>query len=401
MFLNLLELKRIVDARNNVSCMFYTVMENIVALYHGIRLSSARGTCVQEKNIKSLDTDLSRIARIRDKLTCRYNAGIFTRGDIMRVSFLLKLLIILSFALNSSAQDQGPLDLSLNLEAGSSYLCVMELNKNVVQTEGGRDQTLKHELLMSWRYDVIGTNDNGDINIKLTYTRIKVKQDFGFQSSEYDSDSPPDYVEPAMRGHGAVVGSELGVVISRKGQIIELQGVDAMLDKMIEDLDLPDSPAKNQMIASMRSQFGEDDLRQTLEQITGFYPELPVEPGDKWTSETLVSTGLPMKVVDNYMLRSRRNGVADIDVSSVITSSPDSEGVRMGPVSIFYDITGTHTGSIEVDESTGLPIRYELDMTFSGTVIASGIPDMEPQSSPIRVDGRTVVTFTNLKDVEP
>lgn len=319
----------------------------------------------------------------------------------MRVSFLLRSLTILSFALNASGQDQGPLDLNLNLEAESSYLCVMEMNQDVAQTIDGHDQTLKQELLMSWRYDVIGSNENGDIDINLTYTRIKVKQDFGFQSSEYDSDSPPDYIEPSMRGYGAVVGSELGVSMGKKGRITELRGVDTMLDNMIEDLDLPDSPAKNQLISSMRSQFGENALRQALEQITGFYPESPVNTGDKWTLEKLVSTGLPMKVVDNYELRSRKNGVADIDVSSVITSSPDSAGVQMGPVSIFYDIIGSHSGFIEVDESTGLPKRYEIDMSLSGTVRASGIPDEEPQIWPIRADGRVVVTFEKVEEVGP
>ncbi len=319
----------------------------------------------------------------------------------MRIPFLAKLLSIFSFTLIASAQDQPPLDLNLNLEAGSSYMCVMEMNQDLAQTTGGHDQTLKQELLISWRYDVIGSNDNGDIDIKLTYSRIKIKQDFGFQSSEYDSDSPPDYIEPSMRGYGVAVGSELGVRMSRKGHVIEMQGVDSMLDKMIEDLALPDSPAKNQMIAAMRSQFGEDALRQAIEQIMRFYPESPVNSGDRWTSETLVSSGLPMRVVDNYTLQSRKNGVATIDVSSVITSSPDSEGVQMGPVSIFYDITGAHAGSIEVDESTGLPLRSEIDMTFSGTVKASGIPDEEPQSWSIRRDGRVVVTFEKLENAGP
>lgn len=319
----------------------------------------------------------------------------------MRKSFLVKSLAILSITLNASAQDQSPLDLNLNLEAESSYLCVMEMNQDVAQTINGHDQTLRQELLMSWRYDVIGTSDNGDVDINLTYTRIKVKQDFGFQSSEYDSDSPPDYIEPSMRGYGAVVGSELGVRMGKKGRIIELRGVDTMLDNMIEDLNLPDSPAKNEMIASMRSQFGENALRQALEQITGFYPESPVNTGDKWTSEKLVSTGLPMKVVDNFTLRSRKDGVAGIDVSSEITSSPDSAGVQMGPVSIFYDIAGSHSGSIEVDESTGLPIKSEIDMSLSGTVRASGIPDEEPQSWPIRTHGRAVVTFEKVEDAGP
>ncbi len=319
----------------------------------------------------------------------------------MRIPFLAKLLSIFSFTLVASAQDLPPLDLNLNLEAGSSYMCVMQMNQDLAQTTGGHDQTLEQELLISWRYDVIGSNDNGDIDIKLTYSRIKIKQDFGFQSSEYDSDSPPDYIEPSMRGYGVAVGSELGVRMSKKGHVIEMQGVDSMLDKMIEELDLPDLPAKNQMIAAMRSQFGEDALKHALEQITGFYPESLVNPKDKWTSEKLVSAGFPMKVVDNYTLRSRKNGIANIDVSSVITSSPDSEGVQMGPVSIFYDITGAHTGSIEVDESTGLPIRSEIDMSLSGTVRASGIPDEEPQSWPIRADGRVVVTFETLENAGP
>ena len=319
----------------------------------------------------------------------------------MRIPFLAKLLSIFSFTLVASAQDLPPLDLNLNLEAGSSYMCVMQMNQDLAQTTSGHDQTLEQELLISWRYDVIGSNDNGDIDLKLTYSRIKIKQDFGFQSSEYDSDSPPDYIEPSMRGYGVAVGSELGVRMSKKGHVIEMQGVDSMLDKMIEELDLPDSPAKNQMIAAMRSQFGEDALKHALEQITGFYPESLVNPKDKWTSEKLVSAGFPMKVVDNYTLRSRKNGIAYIDVSSVITSSPDSEGVQMGPVSIFYDITGAHVGSIEVDESTGLPIRSEIDMSLSGTVRASGIPDEEPQSWPIRADGRVVVTFETLENAGP
>jgi hypothetical protein len=314
----------------------------------------------------------------------------------MRIQVLSKRPVILCFVLSAFAQGQEPLDLSLNLDSGSSYLCVMEMNQDVTQTAGGHEQMFKQELLMSWRYDVIGRNDSGDIDIKLTYTRIKVKQDFGFQSSEYDSDSPPEYIEPSMKGYGSVVGSKLDIRIGRKGDIKDLRGVDSMLDKMIEDLDLPDSPAKEEMIAAIRSQFGEDALRQSLEQITGFYPELPVRPGDQWSSEKLVTTGFPMEVVDDYTLRSRENGVATIDLSSVISSSPDSEGVRMGPVSIFYDIAGSQNGSIEVDESTGLPIRSKIDMNLSGTVKASGVPDEEPQSWPIRNDGRVVVTFEKI-----
>ena len=214
-------------------------------------------------------------------------------------------------------------DLRLNLQTGSSYSCVMETEQEIMQTVNDQERKLGQDMLQSWRYDVIGKDDKGDFELRQTYTRIRIRQNYGFQTSEYDSDSPPEYIEPFMRGYGALIGSQLQITITPKGKVTKIEGVDSLFENIIAELDLPDSPRKDEIIDNLRGQFGETAIRQSLEQIFGFFPQSTVEKNQNWTSEKDISTGIPMRVVDEYTLQTLEGGVAYIDINSTV-SSPDN-----------------------------------------------------------------------------
>jgi len=288
---------------------------------------------------------------------------------------------------------EKPLTLELKVAPGSSFICQMDMNRNVSQTIDEKVQSFAQNLLMVWRYDVIGEDDRGNFKIDLTYTRVKIKQDFGFQSSEYDSDNPPSYIDPSMRGYGALIGAVLRMTVDKRGNVIELDGAEALLDRVISDLDLPESPRKEQIISEIRKQFGQDALKSSIQQITAFYPSVPIAIGDSWESVSTDNSGFPMRIVSRYTLASRQNGMARIELNSTITASPDSHGIDMGDIKIFYDIAGEQSGVIMADEKTGLPVNSEMDMGFEGTVRAEGVPDQPARFWPIKADGRAVVTF--------
>jgi hypothetical protein len=315
----------------------------------------------------------------------------------MRLRFSVTVILIL-MAAASPATAQQPLDLRLNLKAGTSYSCQMETEQQIAQTVNDEDRKLGQETLQSWRYDVIGVNDHDDFKLRLTYTRIRVRQDYGFQLSEYDSDSPPDYVEPFMRGYAALVGSELLITITPKGKITDIDGADSLFESIIAELDLPDSPRKDEIMDGIRGQFGETAIRQSIEQIFSFFPQSPVETGQMWTSEKEITSGIPMKVVDEYTLKSSEDGVAYIDVFSRVSSHPDRRPVQLGPVEMVYEIQGSHRGYVRVDEPTGLPLESQLDMDLSGTIRASGVPDEDQEAWPMRSTGRVSVTFQRIPD---
>lgn len=311
-----------------------------------------------------------------------------------KLLFISGLIIFaaVSFYASESCSGQS-LELSLGLLKGDAYDCVMDLTQSVTQNIDGVEQRLDQRLIINWNYEVTGVGDDGIIDLRMTYQRIRINQDFGFNQSEYDSDNPPSYIEPSMRGYGALAGSILEISMDNKGSVIRLTGTDDLIDRMIEDIDLPDSPDRDRMLDGIRSQFGEKALTESIQQITSFYPPMPVAVGDEWSSETSIGAGFPMLILNRYILISKDGGLSIIKLESEITAGDDGAGIEIGSVNIFYDIAGAQNGIIEVDEASGLPVRSDIEMSFKGTVNISGLPDDGPQSWPIKANGRVVVTF--------
>jgi hypothetical protein len=306
----------------------------------------------------------------------------------------LKLTVIMLLLWPFSLKAADELVLRLNLQPQTSYIYTMDMTQTRVQSVENQNQSLSQEMLEEWKYDVTGLEKSNEMNLKLTYKRIKVTQNFNEQSSSYDSDNPPEYLDPSMKGLASMPGAVLTVRLTPDGKVAQIKGVDAMLDKMIKAMAMPNPDQKEAVIADLRKQWGTDAMKQSLEQITSFYPSEPVLPGDSWSSIfDIASGGLPMHIKSEYTLKSRNDGKAIIDVASTISSDSSTGTVTMGSLTMAYDIKGSQNGTIEVDEATSLPLNSKLDMHYDGTVTVSGVPDQQPQTWPISADGSVQVTF--------
>jgi len=306
---------------------------------------------------------------------------------IQRITIVIALAISVQFAV---AQDK--LNFALRLEAGSSFLSTFDASQNITQTVDGEKQELTQEMFMSWIYDVQSRDKSGEMDIRLTYKRIKVLQDYGEQVSEYDSENPPSFLDPSMRGLATLPGTVLNLRLDTRGKVLKLRGVDEMLDKMITAMQLPDSPNKENIIADLRKQFGMEAMKQSIEQATLFYPEKAVSVGQTWVQKVNLSSSLPMNIESNYSLQSRIDGISSISVKSDIKADT-SNALRMGQLSLIYDISGNQDGLLKVDEKTGLPISSELNSSYSGNVIVAGVADDDKQSWPISAVGSVKATF--------
>jgi hypothetical protein len=308
----------------------------------------------------------------------------------MKMKLMLLLFLFSPYGLNAADK----LTLKLNLEPEQIYIYTMDVNQTRIQTVDGEKQSLSQEMLEVWNYYVIKHERSGDMNLKLTYKRVKVSQNYDDQNTAFDSDNPPEYLDPSMKGLSTMPGTVLMVRMTSDGKVAKIEGVDAMLDKMIAAMALPDSGQKKAVIADLRKQWGTEALKQSIEQITSFYPESPIVVGDKWNNSfDITSGGLPMHISSQYTYNSDSSGIAIIDAASDISSDSASSAVKMGLLTMAYQINGTQTGTIEVDEVTGLPSKSKLDMHYDGTVTVSGVPDEPAQSWPISADGTVLVTF--------
>ena len=281
----------------------------------------------------------------------------------------------------------------LTLIPGENYICNMEMSKRVKQTIGGTEQVMEQNLKIAWDYDILSKNDAGNYEISAKFSRIKSLQKFGMQTVEFDSDNLPEYIDPSMMGYKLLVGSELEMEMTPEGKVKGLSGFEEIIDKIIENLNIPESPQRDEIIKGLRDQFGNEVMRQSFEQMTVFYPGRPVVVGDSWHNDFTIDVGFPMVVESDYTLVSRENGIADINVASVIRSNPNSEGIDMGVFSLIYEIEGDQKGRIRLDESSGLPVQSDIQQSFSGTVSVSETSDFQERSWPISAEGRVLISF--------
>jgi hypothetical protein len=305
---------------------------------------------------------------------------------------IFRPLFTMTLLLASSTAAQEKLNLRFNLQPQTEYLYTIDMNQTNTQTVDGEEQRLKQQMILVIEFDVLKRDSDNITEVGLTYKRVKIDQDYGHQIVQFDSDVPPEFLDPSMKGMAALPGTYLLVRYSPKGKVVDIDGIDRMLDKMIAAMELPEKPEKEKIIANLRKQYGDDAIRQQIEQLTEFYPDKTVAVGDTWKNEIAMSSGFPMQIKSSYALQSRSDGIGTITVSSTVSSNPQDR-IEMGPLSMAYDVKGTQSGKIQVEESTGLAIRSEVNLQFSGQVNVSGVPNEEAQSWPVSADGTVIVTI--------
>ncbi|OGC43382.1 hypothetical protein A2Y85_08515 [candidate division WOR-3 bacterium RBG_13_43_14] len=82
-----------------------------------------------------------------------------------------------------------------------------------------------------------------------------------------------------------LLGQSFTMTVSSRMKIVALEGLDEMVDRMIDNLDIPEGMSREQMKENFQNQFGDESMKETMEQMFAFYPELPVRKGDTWYNE--------------------------------------------------------------------------------------------------------------------
>jgi hypothetical protein len=305
------------------------------------------------------------------------------------------IVIFLLIAIPVAAQEK--IGFRLNPDPGATYSLTMVMNQKVTQAVDDEEQTLAKNMSLVWEYEVLKKKKSGQTEVKLTYKRVKMSQDYGPQNVEYDSDNPPAFLDPSMKSLASLPGAELNVVFAPDGQVEQIRGVDELLDRMVKSMELPENPHKNEIISDLKRQFGAEALKQTLGEITSFYPEKPVAVGEQWDKELSITTGFPMNISSEYTLGAVSGDTATIQATARVESGPDSGAVTMGELIMKYNIQGEQDGTITVSTVTGLPIRTETNLHFDGAVTVSGIDDEGPRTWPISSAGTVIVTFVRLE----
>jgi hypothetical protein len=170
-----------------------------------------------------------------------------------------------------------------------------------------------------------------------------------------------------------------------------VEGLDAMYTRVAGKLALPDAATKAAVENALRTQFGEQAIRESIETSTAIFPRAPVGPNDTWGGKVTLSRGFPLVVDTSYTLKSRNSGIAVLDVHSTVEPNPDAGPIAIGNAKVSYELRGKQDGTIEVQESTGWIIRATFTQQVSGDVTAQGGQSNDRITWPMSVDATNTI----------
>ena len=306
---------------------------------------------------------------------------------------LMSLCLALSFAAMLGiprAVAQESIMLNLHVEPGQEWVQDFEMQQDLEQTVMGQKMPMKQTIGMRMHSTVTDRpGEAGGRWIQMKYTRVWFKQAGAAGELDYDSADPPAELAPAARGYAGLVGQQLQFEMTPDGRVTEVEGIDELVQNMVEALDLPDGPMKEAATQAMKGQMNEDSIKQMMSLATAIYPPKPVAVGDSWEDRSMLGGMTPMVIDSTFTLKEFDDTTATLAVDGKLAPAPDAQPFEMNGMKMMAQLGGTQNGTTVLDRDTGLAIKSTVQQSMSGTMSMT-----TPQGQDMDIDMTVESTMT-------
>jgi len=301
----------------------------------------------------------------------------------------IKSLIIttfLFFCIIGSAQSY---DLRYQLELGKTYKFYQATELNITQTIGPMDQEVDNSFRGITRFTP--TKIEGEnITLKVAFETLSVQIKSMFFNVLYDSSLPVEKTDNIGLMYEGVVNKDFTMVITPKGKVISVDGMDQIIEDAAEALIYASTRSLERIKGTMNSHFGEESLKGNMEMILSIYPDEKQKVGDKWTTETRLTSALQADLMSNWTLESADNN--NWIISSVGKVSADAQEANMDGMLMRFNLNGNNHSKFTVNQNDGWFEKGWQKQSISGFIEMLGKKEGEEDMQiPVSVTSSTTL----------
>ena len=253
-----------------------------------------------------------------------------------------------------SGASLDPVVLQLDLEEGAVYRIRTLTTQDMSQSFEGQTFEIGQIMGFEYMYTVTSREPDGSAWVDVSYTRAIFESETPLGTESYDSADSSGQIPEGAEGFAAVVGTGFSMKIGSDGEILEIEGLDEMLDQILSGLNLPDAEMRQAFELTLRQQYSEQAMKDQLGNLLFDFPEGSLQVGDSWSSTQESNVMLPIIAETTYTLLDFDENMALIEVRSEIRTGEGEGGMDFGLFAFDFTISGTQTGTIQVDLNTGL-----------------------------------------------
>ncbi|HOP04372.1 MAG TPA: DUF6263 family protein [Tenuifilaceae bacterium] len=267
--------------------------------------------------------------------------------------------------------------------AGNDILLRLKLNKGdvtkyrsensqvITQTVQGMNQVVDQSQIVEYTIHVADSDGDGNVLVDIVYNRIVVEITANGMEMKFDSDSNNESANqnPQFMGFAALVGKSLRANISPLGEVLEVTGVEEMLEKMLTQIAGDNAGMKAQLKTMLDSNFSEDAVKQMFSGSFIEFPEGSIKENKSWSNNHSIKNQFTLKVMNNYTLKGIDEKIASIDYTSTLNTIPGDKTMMQG-MEMVFNLMGTQSGNIKVDVYTGKIVETTQKQNITGNVAA-------------------------------
>lgn len=239
----------------------------------------------------------------------------------------------------------GKIEILNKYTKGEVYYVTLKWDEKVTSTdESGKENSTPINMESVWKYEVLDVDENGVSTIKGKYDRMK----FG----GFNSEDSATFNDPSAMMFSGMMKYEITMKLDTRGNVLDLTGADGMYS-----FGAPDSLLDDNKI-----------MMENLQNAMGVFPDVPVAVGEKWERTVDITYGYPCSYKNEYTLKSADKGVAVIDINSTMSPLKDIKPtIFPGGYELYQELSGTQTGTVEIDIEKGKVLKSVYDVKISGT----------------------------------
>lgn len=198
-------------------------------------------------------------------------------------------------------------------------------------------------------------------NIKIDFSLLDARKTIKDDSSTIDYQYGKSMTDPGQdidrQLEDCLVNSPVTIFMNEKGEAVDMQGYEGIIAKMKVILEkatgrsVPDEYIAQQMSLPT----------ENIDNLFIVFPDTAVRIGESW--EYVANSalqGMPITITSKYTLADRKDGIAYINLSSVVSIDKSQLTKEILDQMVNLKVTSYMNGTIQIEEKTGWPQKMKL-----------------------------------------
>ncbi len=296
------------------------------------------------------------------------------------------VLVLWLFAVCLPADLTGQETLRYRLEKGDLFTIEQQAEQQITQKIEQSEHRVTNRITALLQFRVVGKRDSSyllDFEFKdlvfSIYSNIQGEL-LNIRARELDE------TDVQSRLFNSLLDSPIRMELSTQGEILGVKGGDSLVSRMLASTGLEEGFTRSLMQKSLEQEYGSQALASSYEQMTFFYPNRPVQAGDRWKN----SFEGKLEASNTWTLDSLFSDRAVISGESAIRMKTEESGTSMV-------LEGTQQTNIRTNRKSGFISQMTVASTADGssTMVQTGALEI-----PTHISTRISYTLIDFKHVQ-